>query len=106
MKFIKLQPVWHRSPSSVKQTLAFLPNRGVMRGTGHFEWTINAMDPWTDEWDGLSCYHDSALFLQTESHHKACRREAKAIRHACITTDGSSDWLRSFCMCSSIEFYT
>jgi len=77
-----------------------------MRGTGHFEWIINAMDPWTDEWDGLSCRHDSALFLQTESHHKACWREAKAIRHACITTDGSSDWLRSFCMCSSIEFYT
>jgi len=23
--------------------------RGVMRGTGHFEWTINAMYPWTDE---------------------------------------------------------
>src|SRR5260370_21977372 len=34
--------------------------RGVMRGTGHFEWTINAMDPWTDEWDCLNCCHDSA----------------------------------------------
>src|SRR5258708_11356697 len=34
--------------------------RGVMRGTGHFAWTINAMDPWTDEWDCLNCCHDSA----------------------------------------------